>query len=124
MATNDVPDDAVVAELRSRLETAQAERAQAQDEIERYTAAIAALTGERQDRRSYRGTTGTAIVAALTTFAGPVSSETLLDHSSLAHYSRHTLRGALSQLKKDGRIQVAERTNRGYIWQPPGADAR
>jgi hypothetical protein len=113
--------DNVVQDLEARLTDAQADLAAAQEKVERYTAALEALTGERQAKGSYRGTTGAAILAAAATFTGPMTTQTLLDHPDLARYSRHTLRSALTQLRRDGRIEPLERTSGGYVWKPLGS---
>jgi hypothetical protein len=90
-------------------------------EIRRHEQALALLSGVDPvgfvNRRSV--TAGRAIVAALATFRAPVRTEDLLDHEALVHYSRHTLRGAVSELRKAGEI-TGTRGPKGYIWDPPG----
>jgi septal ring factor EnvC (AmiA/AmiB activator) len=117
---------ALVEEVAALTEARQevADQLDALDEtIERHRSAIAALRGEPAPRRrsrrpDERPTTKVAIMAALATFSGPVLSATLMDHDDLAHYSRHTLRSALTALQRSGEIRVVERTPKGFIYAP------
>jgi hypothetical protein len=93
-------------------------------EIARFEMALAALNGDPRVRAQRRKgaqdapTRRTAILAALASFKAPVSSETLLDHSDLVHYSRNTLRRTLSELHAAGHVTAVERTPKGFIWAP------
>jgi hypothetical protein len=93
--------------------------AEVTEEIARYEAALAIIEGDEPVPSARRGapTARAAITAALATFDGPVSSEHLMDHPDLTHYSRHTMRTALSDLRRSGTI-VGERGPKGFIWDP------
>lgn len=94
-------------------------------EIARFESAISALNGDPRVRRQRRKgaqdapTRRIALLAALASFKAPVSTETLLDHPDLVHYSRNTLRRTLSELRDDGHATAIERTPKGFIWAPP-----
>ena len=122
-----VDDGDAIRAMQSRLDDLRGQRDELNEQVDavveqitRYEAAIGALTGDftkLPNRRS--ATAGKAIVAALGTFKSPVRTEDLLDHDSLIHYSRHTLRGALSELHRAGKI-TGTRAPKGFIWDPPG----
>lgn len=113
-------DDGILVALQAELAELRAQRKVIDERIARCEAAVSALNGDFHrlgGRRS--ATAGHAILAALSTFKGPVRTEDLLDQEGLGHYSRSTLRGALSELHRSGRLVPVERTPRGYIWEPP-----
>ena len=113
-------DDDPVGLLTERLADLVFQRDALDEAIARHRAALAALTGPEVPRggRARPSTAGVALVAALATFAEPVSSSRLMDHPDLTHYSRHTLRTALGELRQAGRIE-GTRGPKGFIWQPP-----
>ena len=113
-------DDDPVGLLSAKLADLVAQREALDEAIARHRLALAALTEDELPRVTRRGpsTAGVAIVAALATFTEPVHSSTLMDHDNLTHYSRHTLRTALSELHRAGRIE-GTRTPKGFVWQPP-----
>jgi hypothetical protein len=113
--------DGISDALEAELAEMRAQREVLDEGIARREAALAALHGDYavNGKRRRPSTAGTAILAALTTFKGPVTSTALLDHESLTHYSRHTLRSALSELTRSGRLTPLERGPHGFIWAPP-----
>ena len=114
-------DDDPVGLLSAKLADLVAQREALDEAIARHRLALAALTEDelpRVARLRKPSTAGVALVAALATFAEPVSSSTLMDHPDLTHYSRHTLRTALGELRQAGRIE-GTRGPKGFIWQPP-----
>lgn len=108
-------------ETRSQLERELAEMTEERDalneQIKRYQLALAALDGTVTGRPRSGSTARTAILAALGSYTVPVHTSTLLDHESLVHYSRHTLRTALADLHHAGAID-GERGPKGFIWNP------
>lgn len=116
----------VVEQLQTQVETKRQQREehtraarQLDQDITRIEAAIAALSGEAPGRFNNKRsrTAGMAILAAHTSFGGkPVNTSTLLDHEDLVHYSRQTLRGALSELHRGGQLTPRERSAKGFIW--------
>ena len=96
------------------------ERNELDERIEQMTVAISALKGDRKWSRTRGKTAGIAVRAAAASFTEPVSTQTLLDHDDLVHYSRQTLRSALSELHRTGQMTAVERTPHGYIWAPLG----
>jgi hypothetical protein len=123
---NDDEDNSAVGALERELQGLYERRdsvrsvlGEVESEIQRREAAMSVLRGEASLPGSRAGARAqTAVMAALRSFDGPVSTQTLLDHPDLVHYSRNTLRSALSAAKQGGRIQVHDRTPHGYIWEP------
>ena len=119
------PEESIQAEL-DRLEAERAMMMQTvagiDREIVRFETALAALHGEiaPNGRKRQAPTAGPAILAALQNFTGPVHTTTLLNHESLVHYSRNSLRKALEDLRRRGKITAAERGPKGYIWNGTG----
>lgn len=109
--------DDVTRTMQTELDAMEAERDVLEERIARYRAALQALNGERPGRRAGSPSAGTALLAALATFDVPVKTERLLDHPDLVHYSRHTLRSALSELHHRGRVS-GTRGPKGFIWEP------
>lgn len=121
MTADNGTDDAAIQSMQARLDDLRGQRAMLDEQIRRYEGAIAALGGNPITTRlanKRSATAGKAILAALGTFKTPVRTEDLLDHDSLIHYSRHTLRGSLSELHRSGQID-GTRGPKGYIWEPP-----
>jgi hypothetical protein len=109
-------------QLEGELAVAIEQRDALDQQIRRYQGAIAALNGDVVATRTKSGKVAQkAILAALGTFTVPVRSEDLLDHDSLKHYSRHTLRTALADLNHQGKV-TGTRAPKGFIWDPPRAD--
>ena len=107
--------EVVAADLRTQLDKLRTQREEIDEQILRYELALDALTGPPPSRRS--PSSRKAVLAALATFTVPVRTEDLLDHDSLVHYSRHTLRSALADLRRTGDIN-GERAPKGFIWDP------
>lgn len=95
------------AELRRQLGEVEAQ-------IKRHEAALNVLNGDH-DRRTHTRS-GTAVLAALRSYSGPVTSATLLANSDLANYAEATLRRALTSLHRQGLIVSVERTSKGQLW--------
>jgi hypothetical protein len=114
---NGAGDFALIADqLDAQLAEAVQAKADAEVRIARLSAALAALNGVTVGGGRSR-TAGKAILAAHATFEGqPVTTERLLDHADLAHYSRHTLRGALSELHRTAKLMPKERLPKGFVW--------
>ena len=114
--------DDLVGQLTHELADLVAQRKAIDERIVRLRAALSALTDDTLPTVRPPSTAGVAILAALATFSDPVHSSTLMDHPSLMHYSRHTLRAALTQLRASGSIE-GTRGPKGFIWQPPKSSA-
>lgn len=112
-------DGRLIADMEALLQEWKGKRTEAEEQIARYETAIAALKGATVSWGHKRSSTaGRAILAALASFKAPISTQTLLDHPELSHYSRQTLRGALSELNRTGQVHAVERTPHGFIWSP------
>lgn len=107
--------------LQERLDGMRAERQRLDEQIVRTEVALQALVGDVIPGGNKTGSTARAAVrAALATFDAPVLSEQLMDHPNLVHYSRHTLRSALSDMRRTGQLR-AERLPKGFLWDPESA---
>lgn len=113
-------NDELLPALEERLAVMRAERDALDEQIRRHEAAVAALNGRTPTKvRARSGEIARqAILAAWATHKAPVRTEDLLDHESLIHYSRNTLRSALADLHHLGKLS-GTRGPKGYIWDPP-----
>ena len=83
-------------------------------QIKRHEQALGVLNGEGRIGRHTRS--GTAVLAALRSYSGPVTSTTLYRHPDLANYAEPTLRRTLTGLHRQGLIVSVERTSKGHVW--------
>lgn len=119
------PDDPVREQLDAMIELAEDRRmllareiAIIDADVTRWRSARAVLDGQPPPGRVRSKSTRPALLAALASFQAPVTTQTLLDHPDLVHYSRSALRSTLGELRKGGLIRVVERTPHGFIWSP------
>jgi hypothetical protein len=110
----------VVSRLEDELMELNAQRAELDQKIKQLTTALGVMNGEMPAPRRSSPTARRSLVAALASFDTPVNTSRLLDHDLLVHYSRHTLRSALTDLHRAGEIS-GERAPKGFIWDPRSA---
>jgi hypothetical protein len=110
----------VIKDLDDQLIDLMEERDAINMQIAQVEAALAALNGKLPAPRRSSPSARRALLSALASFDAPVHTSRLLDHELLVHYSRHTLRGVLTDLRRAGEIS-GERAPKGFIWDPRSA---